>query len=208
MRASSLQFAELELPLAVLDDRHLRRGAVERRREIFERHALVGAERADATADREGVEHTLILASGERELYPCHQPDTALILAANRNSAVFSWSNLVPTREIRHMLEETARIDAASRGATHGHPSRRPDPDRGRTRDRVEDRSPAGAASIATTRAEDVIALRGSVREEHTLARRGAENLWNLHPLGATTSGSPRSARSPATRPCSRCAPG
>ncbi|WP_311836202.1 isocitrate lyase [Cellulomonas fimi] len=28
--------------------------------------------------------------------------------------------------------------------------------------------------------AEDVIALRGSVREEHTLARRGAENLWNL----------------------------
>jgi isocitrate lyase len=28
--------------------------------------------------------------------------------------------------------------------------------------------------------AEDVIALRGSVAEEHTLARRGAENLWNL----------------------------
>ncbi|MGJ8721778.1 MAG: isocitrate lyase, partial [Salinibacterium amurskyense] len=28
--------------------------------------------------------------------------------------------------------------------------------------------------------AEDVIALRGSVREDHTLARRGAENLWNL----------------------------
>src|ERR1700722_20680189 len=28
--------------------------------------------------------------------------------------------------------------------------------------------------------AEDVIALRGTVREEHTLARRGAENLWNL----------------------------
>ncbi|HEX4057255.1 MAG TPA: isocitrate lyase [Galbitalea sp.] len=28
--------------------------------------------------------------------------------------------------------------------------------------------------------AEDVIALRGSVREERTLARRGAENLWNL----------------------------
>ena len=28
--------------------------------------------------------------------------------------------------------------------------------------------------------AEDVIALRGSVREEHTLARRGAENLWRL----------------------------
>ncbi len=28
--------------------------------------------------------------------------------------------------------------------------------------------------------AEDVIALRGSVQEEHTLARRGAENLWRL----------------------------
>ena len=28
--------------------------------------------------------------------------------------------------------------------------------------------------------AEDVIALRGTVREERTLARRGAENLWNL----------------------------
>ena len=31
--------------------------------------------------------------------------------------------------------------------------------------------------------AEDVVALRGSVREEHTLARRGAEQLWELiHP--------------------------
>jgi isocitrate lyase len=28
--------------------------------------------------------------------------------------------------------------------------------------------------------AEDVIALRGTVAEEHTLAKRGAENLWNL----------------------------
>nr|WP_286185654.1 isocitrate lyase [Sphaerisporangium cinnabarinum] len=28
--------------------------------------------------------------------------------------------------------------------------------------------------------AEDVVALRGSVREEHTLARRGAETLWDL----------------------------
>ena len=28
--------------------------------------------------------------------------------------------------------------------------------------------------------AQDVIALRGSVAEEHTLAKRGAENLWNL----------------------------
>lgn len=44
--------------------------------------------------------------------------------------------------------------------------------------------------------AEDVIRLRGSVREEHTLARRGAERLWELlhsrdyvHALGALTGG-------------------
>ncbi|MEV7692538.1 isocitrate lyase [Microbacterium sp. NPDC089189] len=47
-----------------------------------------------------------------------------------------------------------------------------------------------------TFTAEDVIALRGSVREENTLARRGAENLWNLlhteeyiRALGAYTGG-------------------
>jgi len=47
-----------------------------------------------------------------------------------------------------------------------------------------------------TYSAEDVIRLRGSVREENTLARRGAENLWNLlhtedyiRALGAYTGG-------------------
>src|SRR5690606_10489876 len=42
--------------------------------------------------------------------------------------------------------------------------------------------------------AADVVRLRGSVVEEHTLARRGAEKLWNLlhtedyvHALGALT---------------------
>jgi isocitrate lyase len=47
-----------------------------------------------------------------------------------------------------------------------------------------------------TYTAEDVVALRGSVREESTLARRGAENLWNLlhteeyiRALGAYTGG-------------------
>ncbi|MEV0347738.1 isocitrate lyase [Nonomuraea sp. NPDC050680] len=45
-----------------------------------------------------------------------------------------------------------------------------------------------------TYSAEDVIKLRGSVQEEHTLARRGAERLWGLlhtedyvHALGALT---------------------
>ena len=44
--------------------------------------------------------------------------------------------------------------------------------------------------------AEDVVRLRGSVQEEHTLARLGAERLWNLlhteeyiHALGALTGG-------------------
>ena len=47
-----------------------------------------------------------------------------------------------------------------------------------------------------TYTAEDVIRLRGTVREESTLARRGAENLWNLlhtedyiNALGAYTGG-------------------
>ncbi len=47
-----------------------------------------------------------------------------------------------------------------------------------------------------TYTADDVIRLRGSVREEHTLARRGAETLWNLlhteeyiRALGAYTGG-------------------
>ena len=45
-----------------------------------------------------------------------------------------------------------------------------------------------------TYSAEDVVRLRGTVREEHTLARRGAERLWELlttseyvHSLGAIT---------------------
>ncbi|MCG2797477.1 MAG: isocitrate lyase, partial [Cellulomonas sp.] len=45
-----------------------------------------------------------------------------------------------------------------------------------------------------TYTADDVVALRGSVIEEHTLARRGAERLWDLihdreyvHALGALT---------------------
>ncbi|WP_166354946.1 isocitrate lyase [Phytoactinopolyspora limicola] len=45
-----------------------------------------------------------------------------------------------------------------------------------------------------TYTAEDVVRLRGTVREEHTLARRGAERLWELlrtrdyvHALGAIT---------------------
>ncbi len=51
----------------------------------------------------------------------------------------------------------------------------------------------AGRASSAPTRAADVIRLRGSVQEEHTLARLGAERLWSLLNERRTTS--TRSAR-------------
>ncbi|MDR1798987.1 MAG: isocitrate lyase [Bifidobacteriaceae bacterium] len=39
---------------------------------------------------------------------------------------------------------------------------------------------PRWAGVTRTYKAEDVIALRGSVQEEHTLARRGATKLWDL----------------------------
>ncbi|HUR03789.1 MAG TPA: isocitrate lyase [Nonomuraea sp.] len=56
------------------------------------------------------------------------------------------------------------------------------------------DNNPRWAGVERTYRAEDVIRLRGSVQEEHTLARHGAERLWDLlqtedyvHALGALT---------------------
>ena len=61
---------------------------------------------------------------------------------------------------------------------------------------RVWDTDPRWDGVERTYTAEDVIRLRGSVREEQTLAHRGAENLWNLlhteeyiRALGAYTGG-------------------
>ncbi len=55
---------------------------------------------------------------------------------------------------------------------------------------------PRWAGIERTYAAEDVVRLSGSVREEHTLARRGAERLWRqlherdyVHALGALTGG-------------------
>ncbi|HLR57247.1 MAG TPA: isocitrate lyase [Beutenbergiaceae bacterium] len=55
---------------------------------------------------------------------------------------------------------------------------------------------PRWAGVERTYTAEDVVRLRGRVQEEHTLARRGAEKLWDLmetrdyvHALGALTGG-------------------
>ncbi|MEV4116270.1 hypothetical protein AB0J64_52230, partial [Nonomuraea sp. NPDC049695] len=42
------------------------------------------------------------------------------------------------------------------------------------------DNDPRWEGVERTYRAEDVIRLRGSVQEEHTLARLGAERLWDL----------------------------
>lgn len=60
----------------------------------------------------------------------------------------------------------------------------------------IWDTDPRWDGIARTYTAEDVIRLRGSVREENTLARRGAENLWNLlhtedyiNALGAYTGG-------------------
>jgi len=56
--------------------------------------------------------------------------------------------------------------------------------------------NPRWAGIERTYTAEDVVRLRGRVREEHTLARRGADKLWALmesrdyvHALGALTGG-------------------
>ncbi|HWS52122.1 MAG TPA: isocitrate lyase [Microbacterium sp.] len=61
---------------------------------------------------------------------------------------------------------------------------------------RIWDEDPRWDGIERTYTADDVIRIRGSVREESTLARRGAENLWNLlhtedyvRALGAYTGG-------------------
>ena len=53
---------------------------------------------------------------------------------------------------------------------------------------------------------DDVARLRGTVHVEHTLARLGAERLWQL--LARERLRPPRSARSPAARPCRWSRPG
>ncbi len=82
--------------------------------------------------------------------------------------------------------------------ATPGHPPLRAGDQTQTAADRQEvwDTDPRWDGIQRTYSAEDVIALRGSVREESTLAQRGAENLWNLlhtedyiRALGAYTGG-------------------
>ena len=82
--------------------------------------------------------------------------------------------------------------------ATPGHPPLRPG-DQTQTAAELQEiweTDPRWDGIERTYAAEDVVALRGSVREESTLAHRGAENLWNLlhtedyiRALGAYTGG-------------------
>ncbi|WZH35247.1 MAG: isocitrate lyase [Microbacterium enclense] len=82
--------------------------------------------------------------------------------------------------------------------ATPGQPALRPG-DQTETADEIRaswENDPRWDGIERTFSADDVVRLRGTVREEATLARRGAENLWNLlhtedyvRALGAYTGG-------------------
>jgi hypothetical protein len=77
------------------------------------------------------------------------------------------------------------------------------------------DTNPRWAGIQRDYTAEDVVRLRGSVRVEHSLARQGAERLWELlgkrdyvNALGALTRSTFRVGRSPATTTSpNRCTP-
>ena len=55
----------------------------------------------------------------------------------------------------------------------------------------------AGPASIRPYSAEDVVRLRGTVQEEHTLARLGAERLWDAAARARLRAGARRAHRQP-----------
>ena len=54
------------------------------------------------------------------------------------------------------------------------------------------DTNPAGRDVTRNYTAEQVVKLQGSVVEEHTLARRGAENLWTCCTTRTTSTPSAR----------------
>ena len=77
------------------------------------------------------------------------------------------------------VLDPTRQETCDDRDCT-GNPYRDDLPRRRAAAPPLGDRGPLGRRRSATYSAEDVIALRGRVVEEHTLARLGAERLWNL----------------------------
>ena len=72
------------------------------------------------------------------------------------------------------------RLEGTRRGMQQRSPRRQPGRPSGQLAGGSGRPTRAGAAPSARYTAEDVIRLRGSVQEEHTLARLGAERLWKL----------------------------
>jgi hypothetical protein len=99
-----LQLDQLELPLAVLDDGHLRGCAVQGGRQIIQGHAARGAQLPDAAADREGVEHLFILEGidGLR----VHRPRVPrVLLRRNRRIRIFLAADPVKTGCARRRVD-------------------------------------------------------------------------------------------------------
>src|SRR5690606_630216 len=115
---------------------------------------------------------------------------------------VVSVPDLHPRVVLRHPPRPRRGIrnqeNAMTIHATPGHPPLRAG-DQTQTAAELQeiwDTDPRWDGIQRTFTAEDVIRIRGSVREDATLARRGAENLWNLlhtenyvRALGAYTGG-------------------
>ena len=168
----------------------------------------------DAAADRQGVEHLFIVERLARSFCAMHPRMPCGLLRENRKIAIFlahqSREDRCAGRRVGRRPAPRGTDRRSTRRSSHDTPTRAGD--QTQTAAELEAEWAADPRWNDVRRdytADDVIALRGPVREEHTLARRGAEKLWELIQTTARTprSGSPRSAPSPATRPCSRCAP-
>ena len=113
-------------------------------------------------------------------------------------------------------LSLTGHSSAAARNGDHPR-STRPAPPTCSRQEWADDPRWAGIERSYT--AEDVVRLRGTVQEEHTLARRGAERLWNalhdqdVHPRAGRADRQPgradgaRRAARPSTCPAGRSPP-
>ena len=93
-----------------------------------------------------------------------------------------------------HRLEGTHQVNGNGGGAGHRHARPGPAAEQAARLGAEWAASPRWRSVRRTYSARDVIRLRGTVQEEHTLARLGAERLWRLlherdyvHSLGAVT---------------------
>ena len=206
-----LQQRELRLAPAVLDHRQLARRTVDGGGELFERHAALGAQLPDAAADGEGVHLFIVGQFGacSRGSATSSWGDSVTKAEICRNFTprfgqvdVGNFTQSGPTTTRASTAQRRAAASEQETDmtihATPGHPPLRAG-DQTQTAAELQeiwDTDPRWDGIERTYTAEDVIALRGSVREESTLAHRGAENLWNLlhtedyiRALGAYTGG-------------------